>query len=131
MVAAGESDAAIAMVAALGAYWRTRGYYAEGIARLERVLACAPVIASSARADALNQLPQLQLVNGRHDEAAESLADTIELAGELGDRGQEALALDSLGLVLVARRAFEDADETHRTALTMFLDLGDRARAAM
>ena len=41
MITSGETDAAIAMVAALGAYWRTRGYYAEGITWLERVLASA------------------------------------------------------------------------------------------
>lgn len=131
MLTTGARESAIAMVAALGAYWRTRGYYAEGIARLERVLSFEPAILSSSSAAAWNQLAQLQIVTGLHDEAAASLAIAIELSRELGDQSQEAQALDSLGLVLVARRAFEAAAETHRTALTMFLQLGDRARAAM
>ena len=131
LLTAGETEAAIAMVAPLGAYWRTRGYYAEGIARLERTLACAPVMASSSRTDALNQLAQLQIVTGHHDEAAQSLTAAIAFAQDLGDRSQEAQALDSLGLVLVARREFEEAVEAHHKALTMFTQQGDRARAAM
>ena len=131
MLAAQESEQAVALAGALGSYWDRRGLYAEGSARLERALAQEPILPSSARAAAMNQLGILQNLTGRIEAAERTLTAASDLAREIDDREQEARALDTLGLVLVARREFAQAAQCHETALAIFLELGERGRAAM
>ena len=129
-LAAGEAPAAVAMAAALGPYWRLRGRSSEGIAWLERALA-QNVGVDVDRVNALNQLALLQYQTSQLEAARVVLDQATALAQESRNRAEEALALETLGLVLVGQRRLDDAAAAHAAALAMFLDLGDRAQAAL
>jgi predicted ATPase/DNA-binding CsgD family transcriptional regulator len=129
-LAAEEVHIALPMATALGPYWRLRGRSSEGITWLDRALAQTDE-ADPARAAALNQLAVLQYLTSQFEAARAVLDDAIALARALGNRAEEAQALETLGLVLVGQRQLEAAARAHAAALAMFLKLGDRAQAAL
>ena len=63
---------------------------------------------------------------GRLDEAEEASAEAVVICRRLGLRGQEAHALNALGVVLAAKGEYEDAIALIRTSISMDREIGER-----
>jgi predicted ATPase/class 3 adenylate cyclase len=122
-----DPDAALEVAGALGWFWFTRGYLAEGDARLRAALA-APGANGRAWARALTASGSLAARVGMVEEGRLRLEKAVTRWMELGDREETAAALEALGWLLVydagdyvaSLTAFEDARSIRQ-------DLGDRA----
>jgi tetratricopeptide (TPR) repeat protein len=126
-LAAAAPPQALRIAAALGFFWYTHGYTAEGAVQLERALAADPDAPPLLRGRALQALGIARAQRG--DERAEAtFADALEMFREAGDRVRIAVALNSLAImarergdIAAARAAFEETiavyrslDERHR-----------------
>ncbi|HEX8751891.1 MAG TPA: BTAD domain-containing putative transcriptional regulator [Solirubrobacterales bacterium] len=120
---------ALRIAAALGFFWYTHGYSAEGSSRLERALAAAPEAPPLLRGRALQALGILRAQRG--DERAEAtFREALEMFRLAGDRTKVPVALNSLAIMArergdsaAARAAFEEAADLYRS-------LDDRHRLA-
>ncbi len=121
-LARAEPVTALRIAAALGFFWYTHGYSAEGVGHLERTLAAAaghgpPLL----RGRALQALGILRSQRG--DERAEAtFQQALAMFRIAGDRTRSAVALNSLGAMArdrgdaaAARIAFEEAIDTYRS----------------
>ena len=116
-----DPELALRLAGALGWYWLSRGLLEEGCSRLLEALA-ASGSGGSSRARALTALGALTARRGDAESGQERLEEAIGLWRELGDRGELASALDSLGWPLIydagdeagALAAFEEALEIRR-----------------
>jgi len=95
-----NSDAALALAGALGWFWFTRGYLAEGEARLRAALA-ASTANGRARARALTASGSLAARTGSVDDGRRRLEEAVARWRELGERQESAAALEALGWLLV------------------------------
>ena len=93
-------DAALELAGALGWFWFTRGYLAEGDARLRAALAASDSDGRS-RARALTASGALAARIGMVEEGRRQLETAVSRWTELGDREETASALDALGWLLV------------------------------
>lgn len=120
---------ALRIAAALGFFWYTHGYSAEGSAQLERTLAAAPEAAPQLRGRALQALGILRAE--RADPRAEAtFGEALEMFRAAGDKTRVPVALNSLAImarergdIAAARAAFEETIEAYRA-------LDDRHRLA-
>ncbi len=114
-----EPVTALRIAAALGFFWYTHGYNAEGVGHLERTLAAAagpPLL----RGRALQALGILRSQRG--DERAEpTFQQALKMFRAAGDRTRSAVALNSLGAMArdrgdaaAARIAFQEAIDSYR-----------------
>jgi predicted ATPase/class 3 adenylate cyclase len=128
-LAEAEADRALELAGALGWFWLSRGLVREGCGRLAAALAGSRVTGRP-RARALTSYGALL---ARQGDVAAGIADLdagVAMWRELGDLGELAAALDSLGWPLVydaddnprSLEAFEQSLELHRK-------LGDAAGA--
>jgi predicted ATPase/DNA-binding SARP family transcriptional activator/transcriptional regulator with XRE-family HTH domain len=117
---AGESDATVATLRLAGAlrrFWYVRGQHGEGLAWLTETLARPGATArTTVRAKALTTAGHLELLQGRHNEAALFLREALDIGRGLGDQWTIAMALHILGLLAssqgqyaVARAHFEES----------------------
>jgi predicted ATPase/DNA-binding NarL/FixJ family response regulator len=112
---------ALAVVGALGLYWRVRGRLAEGLTATEQALAAAPE-PSAAKALALAKLSVLSFWVGDFARTRSSATSAMEMGAATGDTRSQALALSRLGaLVILSDPAVGDpmlmrAAELARTA---------------
>ena len=120
-------EAALDLAGALGWFWFTRGYLAEGDARLRAALAASNANGRS-RARALTASGSLAARIGTVKEGRLRLEDAVARWRELGDRAETGAALEALGWLLVY-----DADD-YAASLAVFeearsirVDLGDGA----
>ncbi|MBS1879948.1 MAG: tetratricopeptide repeat protein [Actinobacteria bacterium] len=124
-----EPLVALRIAAALGFFWYTHGYSAEGALQLERTLAAAPQAPALLRGRALQPLGILRSQRG--DERAEAtFGEALAMFRAAGDETRIGVALNSLaamarerGDTAAARAAFEEAIELYRA-------LDDRQRLA-
>jgi len=92
-----EGELALRLEAALWRFWHVRGYLSEGLRWMERVLAEGEPAASQVRVKALGGwLTQFQ---GDFARAKATYEEMLKLSRELGDKGNIATALNSLGTV--------------------------------
>jgi predicted ATPase/class 3 adenylate cyclase len=120
-------DAALELAGALGWFWFTRGYLAEGDARSKAALG-ASAVSGRARARALTASGSLAARTGAVEDGRRRLEEAVARWTELGDREETAAALEALGWLLVY-----DAGDDH-ASLAVFeesrsigQELGDRA----
>jgi predicted ATPase/DNA-binding CsgD family transcriptional regulator len=92
---------ALAMVGALGLYWRVRGRLAEGAAATEQSLRAAPAEASPARALALAKLSLLSFWLGDFARTQSAATSAAEMGAAIGDTRSQALALGQLGALVI------------------------------
>jgi tetratricopeptide (TPR) repeat protein len=122
-----DPDAALELAGALGWFWFTRGYLAEGDARLRAALA-ASAADGRVRTRALTASGALAARTGRVEEGRLRLEEAVMRWTELGDRNETAAALEALGWLL-----FYDAGEDEASlaafeeACSIRQALGDRA----
>jgi predicted ATPase len=124
---ASDPDAALGLAGALGWFWFTRGYLAEGDARLEATLAAAST-EGGVRVRALAASGSLAARIGRVRDGRGRLEEAVVRWKELGDRSETAVALDALGWLL-----FYDANDDEASLATfeeehaIWRELGDEA----
>jgi predicted ATPase/DNA-binding CsgD family transcriptional regulator len=92
---------ALAIVGALGLYWRVRGRLAEGVAMTEQSLAAAPAEASPGRALALAKFSVLSFWLGDFARTQSAATSALEMGAEIGDTRSQALALSRLGALVI------------------------------
>ena len=92
---------AIAIVAALGLYWRLRGRLTEGVAATERSLATAPPEPSRGHALALANLSRLSFWLGDFSRTQSAAAAALEMSAAVGDIRSQAVALTPLGSLII------------------------------
>ena len=120
-LAANDADGGLELAGALGWFWLSHGHLAEGRTRLASALA-GTVATGRARARTLTAAGSLAGRLGDPREGRAQLDEGIGLWRELGDVGELAAALDSLGWLLVydagddpgALAAFEQSVELRR-----------------
>jgi hypothetical protein len=86
-------DDALAMVGAMGLYWRVRGRLAEGVTAIEQRLRAAPPEPSPERALALAKLSLLTFWLGDFARTQSSAAAALDMGAAIGDTRSQALAL--------------------------------------
>ena len=122
-----DPDAALELAGALGWFWFTRGYLAEGDARLRAALA-ASAADGRVRTRALTASGALAARTGKVEEGRLRLEEAVIRWTELGDREETAAALEALGWLL-----FYDAGEDEASlaafegARSIRQALGDRS----
>ncbi len=94
-------DDALAMVGALGLYWRVRGRLAEGVTATEQSLGAAPPEPSPGRALALAKLSVLSFWLGDFARTQSSATSALEMGAAIGDTRSQALALSRLGALVI------------------------------
>ena len=94
-------DDALAMVGALGLYWRVRGRLAEGVTATEQSLGAAPPEPSPGRALALAKLSLLSFWLGDFARTQSAAASALEMGAAIGDTRSQALALGQLGALVI------------------------------
>lgn len=122
-----DPDASLELAGALGWFWFTRGYLAEGDARLRATLD-ASAANGRVRARALAASGALAARIGMVDEGRQRLEEAVTRWTELGDQEETAAALEALGWLF-----FYDAGEDEASlaafeeARSIRQALGDRA----
>jgi predicted ATPase/DNA-binding CsgD family transcriptional regulator len=94
-------DDALAMVGALGLYWRVRGRLAEGVTATEQGLRAAPPEPSPGRALALAKLSLLSFWLGDFSRTQSAATSALEMGAAIGDTRSQALALGQLGALVI------------------------------
>src|SRR4029077_3317642 len=94
-------DDALAMVGAMGLYWRVRGREVEGVTAIEQSLRAAPPEPSPGRALALARLSVLSFWLGDFARTQSSAASALEMGAAIGDTRSQALALSRLGALVI------------------------------
>jgi predicted ATPase/DNA-binding CsgD family transcriptional regulator len=92
---------ALAIVGALGQYWRMRGRLREGVAAAEQSLRCAPSKPSTERALALATLSMLSFWLGDFGRTTTSATAALEAGRAVGDLRSQANALTRLGALTI------------------------------
>src|SRR5689334_12009475 len=96
-------DDALAIVGALGLYWRVRGRLAEGVAATEQSLSAAPPEPSPGRALALAMLSLLTFWLGDFARTRSSATSALDMGAAVGDIRSQARALSQLGALVILR----------------------------
>lgn len=94
-------DDALAMVGALGLYWRVRGRGAEGVAAIEQSLRAAPPEPSPRQALALAKLSVLSFWRGDFARTQSSATSALDMGAAIDDTRSQALALSRLGALVI------------------------------
>jgi predicted ATPase/DNA-binding CsgD family transcriptional regulator len=94
-------DDALAMVGALGLYWRVRGRLAEGVTATEQSLDAARPEASPGQALALAKLSVLSFWLGDFARTQSSAISALEMGAAMDDTRSQALALSRLGALVI------------------------------
>jgi hypothetical protein len=92
---------ALAMVGALGLYWRVRGRLAEGVKAAEQSLRAAPPEPSPERALALAKLSLLSFWLGDFARTQSTATSALEMGAAIDDTRSQALALGQLGALVI------------------------------
>jgi predicted ATPase/DNA-binding CsgD family transcriptional regulator len=92
---------ALAMVGAMGLYWRVRGRGAEGVAATEQSLHAAAPEPSPGRALALAKLSILSFWLGDFARTQSSATSALGMGAAIGDTRSQALALSRLGALII------------------------------
>lgn len=92
---------ALAMVGALGLYWRVGGRLTEGVTATEQALAAAGEEQSAARALALARLSVLEFWLGDFARTQSAATSAMEIGADVRDCRSQALALSRLGALVI------------------------------
>ncbi len=125
----GMPQHAIAIAAAMGGFLRARGYWEQAAGQYRTALAAARQAGDrSGQAGLLDELGLLQQLTSDYPAATATLAEAIELFGELDDLPSQAHARNHLGLVQIDVADYPAAAANHRQALALARERGRSAR---
>jgi len=128
----GMPQHAIAIAAAMGGFLRARGYWDQAADQYRTALAAARQAGDrSGQAGLLDELGLLQQLTSDYPAATATLAEAIELFGDLGDLPSQAHARNHLGLVQIDVADYPAAEANHRQALALARDSGDQLAEAV
>ena len=128
----GMPQHAIAIAAAMGGFLRARGYWDQAADQYRTALAAARQAGDrSGQAGLLDELGLLQQLTSDYPAATATLAEAIELFGDLGDLPSQAHARNHLGLVQIDIADYPAAAANHRQALALARDSGDQLAEAV
>ncbi len=126
-LAAAAPPQALRIAAALGFFWYTHGYSAEGVVHLERALAADPDARPLLRGRALQALGIARAQRG--DERAEAtFGEALGMFREAGDRARAAVALNSLAIMARERGDIAAARAAFEETIEVYSSLEERAR---
>ena len=120
----GDTQLALKLAGALYRFWSMHGHFAEGRARLERLLA-ADEAPTAARARALNGAAVLAIPGGDLLAAKERSEDALALHRRLGDDWGAAYSVFSLALIATEEADWARALPLFEECLAGFRELGD------
>ena len=118
---------ALSLATALGYFWNTRGYYAEGHSHLTKLLAktSGDILI---RAKAYLRAAELLWKQGDHPKAHLLYEQSLAIARTLGELSLQARALMGLGIIAELNRGdFEGARSHFQYALELAGESGDKA----
>jgi predicted ATPase/DNA-binding CsgD family transcriptional regulator/transcriptional regulator with XRE-family HTH domain len=121
-----EPQAALHLAGALGFFWMSRGYGAEGWRWLEEALSKAPDADPAIRTRALLQAAGILMWQGDLDRARPVLEDAWGLAQQRRDRSDIAQSLTYLGAHAILAGEWAPGTRLLQEALSHWKDLGDR-----
>ncbi|HVM64240.1 MAG TPA: LuxR C-terminal-related transcriptional regulator, partial [Acidimicrobiales bacterium] len=122
---ANDPEDALAIVVALGLYWRVRGRAAEGLTAIQQTLAAAPTQPSALRARALAKLSYLAQWVGDFALMYSSATEAMEIGLATGDAHSRALALERLAVAMMLTEP-DTADPMLEEAATLARAVGDQ-----
>jgi DNA-binding CsgD family transcriptional regulator/tetratricopeptide (TPR) repeat protein len=120
-------EVAFRLGGALRSFWQVRGYFSEGRAFLERVLAHSEGSWPSLRAKALNDAVLLAVSQGDHDWGEALCQENLARYRELGDGGAIARTLYLLGWISLSKGDLPTAHSRLSESLALFREVGDKA----
>jgi predicted ATPase/DNA-binding CsgD family transcriptional regulator len=129
-VDAGSGETALALAAALWAFWLARGYLGEGRRWLEEAVGTDSRAPEAVRANALNGAGVLADYQGDYAQAEALCAESLALYRGAGDERGVASALCGLAHAARTRGDYAFAQSTFEEALEMFRRLRDRQGVA-
>ncbi|HEX6668280.1 MAG TPA: LuxR C-terminal-related transcriptional regulator, partial [Gemmatimonadales bacterium] len=118
--ASGEVALGLRLARAMFNYWLARGHLREGPVWLARALSWGPSAPSAERARALGGLGWLVLFRGDSERAETAFAEALRVAGEVGSRLTEAMALSGLTQVHLNRGHYDEAAARADEALALY-----------
>jgi len=123
---------AIAIAAAMGGFLRSRGHWEQAADQYRTALVAARQAGDrSGQAGLLDELGLLQQLTSDYPAATATLAEAIELFGELGDLPSQAYARNHLGLAQIDIADYPAAAANHRQALALARQAGDQLAEAV
>jgi predicted ATPase/uncharacterized protein HemY len=122
-----DLSTALRLATALGYFWNTRGYYAEGCSHLTTLLSKTSGTTFT-RAKASLRAGDLLWKQGNHVSAQTLYEQSLATAKTLGERSLQAKALTGLGIIAELNRSdFEGARSHYQSALELAGESGDKA----
>lgn len=125
-----DADGAVSIVANMGKFWTTRGYFVEGGQWMERAMSMIDRAAPMTQVMALQTAAWFSCGQRRLDEALERADLALRVARTTGEVDLIAVSLNLLGAVRVLRREEDLAEQYWNEALEM-LPAKHRTRASV
>lgn len=127
----GRANLGARLASALSQFWQTRGYFSEGLERLETVLSRSTEISGAERASALQSAAFLAVHVRDTRRAKTYLDEALDLARAAGDRSGTAQQQHLLGWAAMQEGDLERAEGAGIESLAIYQELEDRTGAAM
>ncbi len=131
MESAGDDVMALRLCGALLAFWRMRGYIAEGRQWCEAVLKLAGASeATTERARVLNGAGTLARMQGDFGVAQAHHEESLAIHDALGDKKGSAASLNGLGNLASSQGDYATARQRYERSLAIKREMGDKALIA-
>ena len=126
----GQEEKSLRMVSALGLFWLTRDYLAEGRIWLERVLTASSDEFGTPKAKALASAALIVETQGDFVRSRILHERSLELFERDGDKQGMASTLNYLGLLHLYRGEYERSRSVAKEALALYENLGNKSGVA-
>ncbi len=120
-----DTQSALRLAAALGRFWRARGYWIEGRRWIEELLVRESIL-TTARAKALQWAGWFARNQGEGKHALQRCGESVAAFQQLGDKRGTADALIELGWIVYSMLGFSHATSHFEESLRLFRELGDK-----
>lgn len=134
-IATGDAVTGWRLGGALYRFWSRHGYFSEGRARLDALIALPDPdptdVSRAARAKALHGAATLAVQQGDHATARRLFEESLAIKRDIGDRSAIAATLNNLAVVSRYQGDHVAARAMSEEALALYRDLGDRWAIAM
>jgi predicted ATPase/DNA-binding SARP family transcriptional activator len=124
-----DKQNALRLAVSMWPMWMAGGHYQEGSRLLEAALAAAPE-PTVMRTEALRAAAGLDIRLGRTGRRSERAGERVAIFRELGDRREEAHALDEAGVYEYMAGRYDAAERLYAQSFALAEELGDGKAAA-